>query len=140
MADTGFTPAVLFDGYHPAHHFQLEAKALVLEWWTGSRLRSCWAMLPSAQKDEVRAALLRFFTTSLVRGIYHDDLRHLRNTLWDEPSRTLTILDFELVGIRWAGSRESDVVEPLALKETDLILDGATQLAANGAQEEPDIS
>jgi hypothetical protein len=128
MKDSSYIPAIFLDGSYSAHHINLEAKVLVMEWRSGKRLRTCWPTLSPEKKEDIRKALLDFFTTSLRRGIYHDDLRHLRNLLWDEASDVLTILDFELVGVQWKGDRESNKVNSLAEKETQIILEEAEQI------------
>ncbi|KAE8342332.1 hypothetical protein BDV24DRAFT_162566 [Aspergillus arachidicola] len=102
LSGSGFTPAVLFDGYYPQHAYHPEARILITEWRQGERLRTCWPKMSPDQKGMVREQLLQFFLLAMERGIFHDDLRHLRNTLRDAEANQLTILDFEMVGVRWA--------------------------------------
>jgi hypothetical protein len=66
----------------------------------------------------------------LTKGIYHDDLRQLRNILWVVVSHTLTVLDFELVGVKWEGPFTEDAIKSLATKEVGLILEAAEDLGS----------
>ena len=129
MASSGFTPHILFDGFVPRKNdLELETRVLIMEFRQGERIRSCWKCLPDTEKNELRKALLRFFNESLREGIYHDDLRHLRNTLWDRKDRTLTVLDFELVGVKWEGPFTEENITDKATEEVDLIVAAADSL------------
>ena len=57
------------------------------------------------------------------RGIFHDDLRHLRNTLWDAETNQLTILDFEMVRVRWTESSGEVYRKQLAIREKKSIVE-----------------
>ncbi|KAJ8106322.1 hypothetical protein OPT61_g9614 [Boeremia exigua] len=128
LGDSPCMPNIFVDAFLPAHHIHPKALVLVMEWRTGARIRTCWPVMMQAERSLVRSAILEFLRTSLRQGIYHDDLRHLRNVLWDSEKDTLTILDFELVGISWQGDRLSTEVDRLAEQETALIIAQADQL------------
>lgn len=129
MASSGLTPRILFDGYLPRKNdLQLETRILITDFRQGEQVKSCWKHLASTEKEELRDELLRFFRDSLSKGIYHDDLRHLRNTLWDRQHRTLTVLDFELVGVKWIGPFTEENITSWANEEVGHIMAAADGL------------
>lgn len=130
MATSNFVPRILADGYIPRQHdLALETRILIMEFRHGERLRDCWQCLSVVEKAHVHDELVRFFKASLARGIYHDDLRHLRNCLWDRKTGQLTVLDFELVGVQWKGPFTEEVIERVTRAEVDAIWAAAEGLA-----------
>lgn len=122
LSDTGFTPSIILEGYVRSNGLQLDTFVLLLEKRDGQRLRTCWPHSSRLEKEIIRDAMMRFFEISLRRGIYHDDLQHLRNILWDPAKQELTVLDFELIGVQWQGSHDPGAIHALAEQEMERIL------------------
>ncbi|KAI1181219.1 hypothetical protein F4777DRAFT_592885 [Nemania sp. FL0916] len=127
LEDLKVTPRILFDGYYLIPNVDRRAKVLITEWREGRTLRSCWRELSQHQRNLVRTDLLNFFHVSLKRGIYHDGLRHLESTLWDEQSMSLTIMDFERAK-EWDNEDTTIEMNDVAVNETAIILEAAYSL------------